>query len=87
MPLLVLKHCLKLLHHRCVNLYLLSTDSCDMMFTQTCEIPITNITIAVEDSAQFIIGSQNCSTQSTTLTSSCSTKHNRVRIRWIFPGW
>jgi len=43
-----------------------STDSCDMVFTQTCEIPVTNITIAVEDSAQFIIGSQNCATQSTT---------------------
>lgn len=41
-----------------------STDSCDMVFTQTCEIPVTNITIAVEDSAQFVIGSQNCATQS-----------------------
>lgn len=42
------------------------TDSCDMVFTQTCETPVTDITIAVEDSAQFIIGSQNCATQSTT---------------------
>ena len=41
-----------------------STDSCDMMFTQTCEIPVTDITIAVEDSAQFVIGSQNCPTRS-----------------------
>lgn len=35
-----------------------STDpnNCDMVFTQTCEIPLTNITIAVQDNARFIIG-------------------------------
>lgn len=39
-----------------------STDSCDMMFTQTCEIPVTDITIAVEDNARFIIGT-DCPSQ------------------------
>jgi hypothetical protein len=47
-----------------------STANCDMIFTQTCEIPVTNITIAVEDSAQFVISTDasvnNCSTQSMT---------------------
>jgi len=45
------------------------TDACDFTFTQTCEIPLTDITIAVEDSARFIIGTQEvCAIQETAVT-------------------